>query len=125
MCIRDRAHLLRLVTPEDDTQTVPWEAVLSGVVLPLRFSLSVPDDALAPRTPRGTTFIFLSTQRPQDGDVVIVRASSGRPYVRLYFAAEGDAWEARARDAAHPALHSVRDGLTLLATATHRAGGQG
>lgn len=119
------AQLLRLVTPQDEAQEVTWEVILSGAVLPARFSLAVPDDALAPRTPKGSQFLFSTTATPMDGDVVIVRAGNGRAYVRLYFAGSGAEWEARARDPAHASLHSERDGLQLLAAATHRAGGQG
>ena len=119
------AHLMSLLTTEDDAQTLTWEVILSGAVMPPRFSFAVPDDALAPRTPKGTAFLFSTTAKPLDGDVVIVRAKNGLPYVRLYFAAANDEWEARARDVAHSSLHSERDGLTLLAAATYRAGGQG
>lgn len=119
------AHLLSQVQPEDESQELTWEVILTGAVLPARFSLAVPDDALTPRTPRGSRFLFSTAAKPMDGDVVIVKAGNGRAYVRLYFAAAGDEWEARSRDPAHASMQSARDGLTLLATATHRAGGQG
>lgn len=115
-------------TFEDELTTCTWEFILSAVItdLPPRFSAAVPDDALAPVTPRGTGYIFATgPAAPGDGVVVIVQAGNGRRYMRLYFAGAGDEWEARARDPAHRALHSVRDELVLLASATHRAGGQG
>lgn len=115
-------------TFEDEPTTCTWEFILSAVItdLPPRFSAAVPDDALAPVTPRGTGYIFATgPAAPGDGVVVIVQAGNGRRYMRLYFAGAGDEWEARARDPAHRALHSVRDELVLLASATHRAGGQG
>lgn len=111
---------------EDEPTTCTWEFILSGTDLPPRFSAAAPDDALAPVTPRGTSYLFASGPiPPPDGTVVIVQAGNGRRYMRLFFAGAGIEWEARARDLAHRALHSERDELTLLASATHRAGGQG
>lgn len=93
--------------------------------LPPRFALAVPDDSLAPVSPRGAGFIFATSATPKDGDVVIVETPTGRRYMRLFFALGGDDWEARTRDPAQPPLHSTRDGIRLLAAATWRACGQG
>lgn len=95
--------------------------------LPRRFITAAPDDALADRSPRGTEFVFAAPPdgHPVDSTAVIVQTAGGRRYMRLFFALDGGAWEARARDPAFPALHSERDGLQLLAVATFRAGGQG
>jgi len=95
--------------------------------LPRFFSVAAPDDALAPATPRGTEFLFVAppARRPGDGDAVIVEAANGGRLVRLFYAGAGDQWEARARAPEFPTLHSERDGLRLLAVATHRAGGAG
>lgn len=114
-------------TPHDDPLTCTWEFILSAACFPPRFSVGAPDDALAPRTPKGTEFLFQSQDltAPADGVVVIVQTGGGRRYMRLFFAGAGNEWEARARDAAYPTLHSLRDNLQLLAVATHRAGGQG
>lgn len=102
-----------------------WEFILTGADLPARFEAATPDDALAPKTPRGTSFIFSTIKRPQDEDVVIVRTPAGRRHMRLFYAVSDTEWEARTRDPAQPPLNSARDGITLLAVATHRAGGQG
>lgn len=113
---------------EDEPTTCTWEFILTAGTtdLPPRFSVTAPDDALAPVTPRGTGYLFATGPTPPvDGTVVIVQAGNGRRYMRLFFAGRGSEWEARARDPAHRPLHSVRDELTLLASATHRAGGQG
>ncbi len=93
--------------------------------LPPRFETAMLDDALAPDTPRGTGFLFSTSAVPSDGDVVIVETPAGRRYMRLFFALDGEDWEARTRDPARSPLHSARDGIKLLATATHRACGQG
>lgn len=120
------AHDLIHLTPEDAPTNLTWENILSGSDLPPRFSVAAPDDALAPVTPRGTGYLFAAgSAPPADGTVVIVQAGNGRRYMRLFFAGNGNEWEARARDPAHRALHSGNDELTLLASATHRAGGQG
>lgn len=124
--VRPVAQDLSHPQPEDDPTTCTWEFILSGTELPQRFSVAAPDDALAPVTPRGTGYLFAAgADPPADGTVVIVQAGNGRRYMRLFFAGAGDEWEARARDPVHRALHSTRDELTLLASATHRAGGQG
>ncbi len=127
MAIHTVAHYLSHPTVDDELTTHPWEFVLSaGLPLPKRFCTAVPDDALAPRSPRGTEFVFSSTftGTPEDSVAVIVQTAGGRRYMRLYFALDGDAWEARARDPAVPVLHSDRDGLQLLAVAVFRPGGQ-
>lgn len=113
------------VIPFEDPPTISWERVLSTEPLPPLFKLAMPDDALAPKTPRGTLFIFSTTGEPADGDLVLVRAATGRPYLRLHFDGAGDDWEVRSRDAAHPPLQRDRDGLVRLAVALFRAGGQG
>lgn len=92
--------------------------------LPPRFSLAVPDDSLAPVSPRGTSFIFETAAKPKDGDAVVVETPDGRRYMRLFFAMDGGDWEARTRDPAQPPLHSARNGIKLLATATARACGR-
>lgn|GEM_PF-1862577 len=119
------AHDMSELVPEDEPPKIEWEFILTGAVLPARFEAAMPDDALAPRTTRGTRFTFSTTAAPTDGDVVIVETPAGRRYMRLFFALGGGEWEARTRDPAQPPLHSGRDGIKLLAAATHRAGGQG
>lgn len=121
------AQVVSLPSGDDELQTYPWEFVVSAVLpLPRRFCAAVPDDALAPRSPKGTEFVFASDfkGRPGDGVAVIVQTAGGRRYMRMHFALDGNAWEARARDPAFPALHSERDGLQLLAVAVFRPGGQ-
>ena len=105
----------------------PWEFVLSAVILPKRFCVAVPDGALAPKSPKGTEFVFVSPPQGQPGEsvAVIVQTASGQRCMRLYFATGGGAWEARSRDPAFPSYHSERDGLQLLAVATMRSGGEG
>lgn len=119
------AHDMSQIVPQDEPPKIEWEFILTGAVLPDRFEAAMPDDALAPRTTRGTRFTFSTSVTPNDGDVAIFESRTGRRYMRLFFAVGVNEWEARTRDPAQPALHSDRDGLRVLATATHRAGGQG
>lgn len=98
----------------------------SAAELSKRFIAAVPDGALATTTPKGTEYVFAAPAgQPRDSVVVIVQTASGRRFMRLYFALDGGAWEARARDSAYPSFHSERDGLQLLAVATMRPGGEG
>lgn len=127
LLMRPVAQDLSLPSRDDELQIVTWEFIVSAVSpLPKRFCAAVPDDSLAPRSPRGTEFVFSSevASAPDDSVAVIVQTSGGRRYMRLYFALDGGAWEARARDPAVPVLHSERDGLQLLAVAIFRPGGQ-
>lgn len=113
---------------EDELQQHPWEFIVSASTAELskRFIAAVPDGALAPTTPKGTEYVFAAPAgQTRDSVVVIVQTASGRRAMRLYFALDGGAWEARARDAAYPSFHSERDGLQLLAVAIMRPGGEG
>lgn len=84
------------------------------------FTTVVPDDALAPRTPRGTRLIFRRGGVPQPGYGVFVQDSVGRRYIRRYAEGHDGAWIAEANNPAYASLDSVRDGLTLLAVVTGR-----
>lgn len=122
------AHDLSDPPFEDELQQHPWEFIVSASTAELskRFIAAVPDGALAPTTPKGTEYVFAAPGgQPRDSVVVIVQTASGRRAMRLYFALDAGAWEARARDAAYPSFHSERDGLQLLAVATMRPGGEG
>lgn len=110
--------------PMINPPTIQWELILSSHSLPPRFKLAVPDDALAPDTPRGTVFIFSTELRPQVGDGVLVEDGTGRRYLRMYAEAPGGGWQAKARQAAYITLDSVADKLVVLATAEYRSGGK-
>ncbi len=53
-------------------------------LLPSKFQVSAPDDAMAPRVRAGTNVEFDTTLTPRDGDGVLVRRSDDEFYFRLY-----------------------------------------
>ena len=69
--------------------------------LPARFSVTVPDDALAPRLVRGYGVVFDSTKTPRDGDGVCVVDGVGEAYLRIYRDTRDGYFEAVALNAAY------------------------
>jgi len=115
----DMAHPPYTVPP-----SVTWEDVMKAKEpLPNEFVMAVPDDALAPQTPRGILLIFSTLLPPEPGKGVLVEASDGRRYVRRYGEGLGGEWEAQARNDAYVTLKSGRDGLALLAVVSGRMNG--
>lgn len=82
------------------------------------FSLLMPDDALGEAPSRG---VLLVMSRVAPGEqitpnrVVPVADREGRGLVRRYGEAEDGAWQALSEHKAYRSLHSVKDGLTLIA----------
>lgn len=110
--------------PIETPPTVTWESVLIvSQPLPPKFCLAVPDDALAPRTPKGTMLIFELDAKPNPGDGVLVEDRHGERHVRRYLPGLGGAWLAGAHNDAYPQLDSARDGLRLIAAAVGRMSG--
>lgn len=91
--------------------------------LPDRFICAVPDDALAPTTPRGTRLIFDRQAPPVPGWGVLVQDGDGKRHVRRYVVASGDRWIGAASNPAYAALKSAEDRLEVLAVATGRFDG--
>lgn len=77
-------------TREDAALPQPPNRPVSGPVgpkwinLPARFSVTVPDDALAPRLVRGYGVVLDSTKTPRDGDGVCVVTCDDEAYLRIY-----------------------------------------
>lgn len=92
-------------------------------ILPPRFRLAVPDDAMAPTTPRGTVLIFSTTTPPSIGGGVLVQDAEGRRHVRRYAQGIGGGWVAEARSGAYRPLNSGA-GLQLLAVVVGRESGE-
>jgi len=103
--------------PDHELQQHTWEFILSAVNLPPRFRLAVPDDAMAPDTPRGTVLIFESGRHPSFGAGVLVQDRGGKRHIRRYAQGAGDSWRAEARNNAYLTLHSD-EGLQVLAVVT-------
>ncbi|WP_341973170.1 LexA family transcriptional regulator [Roseateles sp. PN1] len=98
-------------------ETVPsllWEQLMSEDPKGT-FSIAVPDDAMAPRVRAGTECLFKTDLSARPGAGVLVRDSSGAVYLREYREAPGGAWEAHAANPAYRTLHSVADGLRVIA----------
>lgn len=109
---------------EDDLPQHTWEFILSVPAsdLPKRFRAAMPDDALAPDTPRGLVLHFSTEAGPVIGHGVLVQDAAGGRHVRRYAQGLGGAWRAEARNTAYMTLHSG-DGVQLLAVATGRDSG--
>lgn len=110
-------------TADDEPTTTSWEFVLSAATLPPRFRLAVPDDALAPGTPRGTVLIFSTSAQPAFGHGVLVQDAGGSRYVRRYAQGPGGRWVAEARNSAYLTLDSAA-GLQVLAVVVGRETGE-
>jgi transcriptional regulator with XRE-family HTH domain len=99
--------------------TVPslttWEALTMQAHPPATFRVAAPDDALAPRIPRGTELIMDSGAHPVPNQVILVRDGAGQLHLRRYGQGHGGAWRALAPNDAYLTLESARDGLQLLA----------
>lgn len=99
-----------------------WETVLATETLPHTFTASVPDDALAPNIAKGEILFFTSTdQLPEPGMALLVQTQDGKRYLRRYLQA-ADGWTAAARSDAYLSLHSVHDGLKVVAVVSGRIG---
>lgn len=99
-------------------ETVPsitWEQLMSEDPKMGTFSAAIPDDAMAPRVRAGTECFFKTDIPARPGAGVLVRDSSGAVYLREYREAAGGAWEAHAANPAYRTLHSVTDGLCVIA----------
>lgn len=119
------AHELIQPQPEDEPAKPAWEFILSAPAsdLPKRFRLPMPDDALAPSTPRGTLLLFETAAAPVFGHGVLVEDSAGQRYVRKYAQGPAGRWLAVANNAAYLSLDSA-DGVRVLAAVTWRATGE-
>lgn len=112
--------------PFDTPPTIKWEGLMAGDAdLHQEFVLDVPDDALAPTTPRGTRLIFSRGVPPTFGQGVLVRDRSGGYYVRRYSQRAGGGWIAAASNPAYASLDPTAEaGLEVVAVAMWRAGGE-
>ena len=117
------AHYLSQPQNDDEPITCTWEFILSAVPLPPRFRLSMPDDALAPGTPRGTTLIFSTSAAPVFGHGVLVEAADGARHVRRYAQAPHGQWIAEARNSAYVSIAS-ETGAKVLAVVIGRETGE-
>jgi hypothetical protein len=71
------------------------------------YRCEMPDDSLAPKTPRGTPLLISYSDKPIDGQGVIVWDRVGRECVRIYWSHPDGQWSAVARDKDAPTLRSI------------------
>lgn len=96
-----------------------WERLMSTSTLPATFGVLMPDAALEPKIKEGMLLKFRATsERPKPGSGVLVQDSEGRRYIRRAVELNDGTWAAQARHDAYRSLHSVNDGLTVLAVMT-------
>lgn len=98
----------------DDEPSIPWGALVTTRQLPRRFWAVLPDDAMAPRAPRGTRILFAAGVDARPGDGVLVADQHGGAHFRLYRQGTAGRWSAAAINPAFDDLDSQRDGLRVL-----------
>lgn len=92
-----------------------WEDLMSLIEnLPDKFSIAVPDEALAPRLKSTQTVILEKGLTPRPGDFVLVQDRTGGVHLRAYRKGVGR-WEAHAENIDYQSMDSDRDGLIALA----------
>jgi len=121
LSIRPEDQEMSQPQPDHEPQKITWEFMLSAVIadLPIRFRLPMPDDAMAPDTPRGTVLVFDRQQTPAFGHGVLVQDAAGLRHVRRYAQGPAGRWKAEARNSAYLSLDSA-DGLQVLAVVVAR-----
>lgn len=108
-------------TKFDDPSSLTWEDVKVNKALPTLFTCSMPDDALAPDTPKGTVVLFaVGDAELVPGVGVIVEDGAGDRHVRIYRPRVGGDWIAWARNDNYPTLESKRHSLKVIAVARNR-----
>lgn len=110
--------------PIIDPTTLTWESVVQSLELPSRFKLAVPDDALAPTTPKGVILIFSTELRPAVGTGVLVQDETGRRYIRMFAEGPGGTWIAAARAEGYLSLDSRQHQLRILAVVEAKVDGR-
>jgi hypothetical protein len=94
--------------------TIDWETIAMGTTLPERFVVAMPDDALAPQTPRGTELIMVAGDKPpRFGVGVLVEDAAGERYIRRLVQGPAGGWIAQARDSAYRSVSSAEGGRVL------------
>jgi hypothetical protein len=97
--------------------TIPWEQIRMGGVIPELFVMTIPDDALAPHTPRGTRAIFVKgSDVPDLGRAVLIEGADGQRYVRRYIDAPNGGWVGGVHNNAYRPVTSA-EGAIILAWA--------
>ncbi len=102
--------------------TTKWEDLMTLGEVPERFTVAMPDDALAGFIERGTGLIFERSDRAAPGKTVLVEDKDGNRFIRRYAQVRGDHWRAIATSEVFGSLDSVEHGLKVLAVMKWREG---
>jgi len=110
-----------------DEFTVPssirWEDLEKMETLPERFTVVMPDDALAGHIEKGTGLIFERDLAPAPGKTVLLKDAEGNRFIRIYSLVRGDHWKAQhTAKTGFNELDSKEHGLEVLATMRWREG---
>lgn len=96
------------------TDTVSTPAAKKADSDPL-YLIHMPDDSLAPKTRKGTELLISYTDKPVEGQGVLLQDRSGTQRVVRMYHDEGDGhWSGLARDPNVPPVRS-RDGASVVA----------
>lgn len=90
--------------------------------VPERFTVAMPDDALAGFIERGSGLIFERSDRAAPGKTVLVEDKDGNRFIRRYAQVRGDHWRAIATSEVFGSLDSIEHGLRVLAVMRWREG---
>ena len=99
---------------DEDVPLLTWEQMQMGNVAYKTFRAFLRDQAMAPALPAGTECRFERDLKPDFGDAVIVRDSSGTLHFRKYAQRIGGGFLAEPENAAYATLDSVAHGLMVL-----------
>lgn len=96
-----------------DAPVLTWEKLMN-TTLPQRFSVEVPDQALAPELITDDLVTVDCSVDPAAGDFVLCRDSFGFFYLREYRARRPGAWVAASLNPSFEPLDSEKDGLQAI-----------
>lgn len=101
--------------------TVPYltrEELMQTKDLPEAFWVELPDDALAPKLPKGTVVRFSTGIEPAWGNIVLLRDAKGASHVRVHTQDHEHEWRASATSEVYMPFTSATAGVTRLAVLT-------
>lgn len=96
-----------------DAPIFKWEHLVS-TGLPQRFSVEVPDHALAPELHAGDLVTIDCAVAPAAGDLVLCRDFAGTMFLREYRVKRPGVWVAASLNNSFEPLHSDKEGLSCV-----------
>lgn len=112
------AQVLILDEKTVDPQQFTWESLMNVDGFPAQFVVEMPDDALAPKTPKGSLVYFRSSQDvPPVGTGVLVKDQLGNLFIRRVAQGPAGSWIAASSHEGYLSLNSIDDAIELVAYA--------